>query len=228
VKTPPLWNLLKRDPLWHDGRLLGGTTESRIASAIALHSSLNSQGNESFGLYNALKQPEKAQLLAFLMSLGRREFQMDETDNLDIISMEDFLMVADCAAGGPYTADHNCAISDIDQDGDVDVDDLASFMLVYVGPRRDCNGNGLVDLHDIVAGTSTDANSNGIPDSCEPTCNADTNGSGTIDVTDLLAVIAQWGECPSTPAPCGADLNVDEVVNVSDLLAIISAWGPCQ
>jgi len=53
-------------------------------------------------------------------------------------------------------------------------------------------------------------------------CDADVNGDGIADVTDLLAVIAAWGG-----AGGAEDVNGDGSVDVSDLLAIISAWGPC-
>ncbi len=53
-------------------------------------------------------------------------------------------------------------------------------------------------------------------------CDADVNGDGLADVTDLLAVIAAWGG-----AGGAEDVNGDGTVDVSDLLAIISAWGPC-
>ncbi len=59
---------------------------------------------------------------------------------------------------------------------------------------------------------------------CDPDdCPADVNNSGSVDVTDLLAAIAAWGDC----AGCDADINDDDVVVVTDLLAIIAAWGPC-
>jgi len=45
-----------------------------------------------------------------------------------------------------------------------------------------------------------------------------------VDVTDLLAVIAAWGDCPAA-GPCTADTNGDGTVDVSDLLAIIASWG---
>jgi hypothetical protein len=121
-----------------------------------------------------------------------------------------------------------CAVSDIDQDSDVDLDDFQSFLLAYVGPRRDCNGNGLIDLQDILVGGEIDLNLNGIPDSCEPTCDADVNGDAGIDVDDLLAVINQWGSCPALTLPCSADFNIDQVVDVDDLLTVINAWGVCQ
>ncbi|HBZ96555.1 MAG TPA: hypothetical protein DEO57_01765, partial [Phycisphaerales bacterium] len=51
-------------------------------------------------------------------------------------------------------------------------------------------------------------------------CGSDIDGSGAVDVGDLLAVIAGWGG--SEP-----DLNSDGTVNVSDLLQVIQEWGSC-
>ncbi len=55
-------------------------------------------------------------------------------------------------------------------------------------------------------------------------CPADFDGSGQVDITDLLQLLAAWGPCAS----CAEDLNDDGVVNTVDLLAILAAWGPCQ
>ena len=55
-------------------------------------------------------------------------------------------------------------------------------------------------------------------------CGADVDCDGVVDVTDLLAVIAAWGECPAAD-PCTADTNGDGMVDVTDLLAIIASWG---
>lgn len=46
---------------------------------------------------------------------------------------------------------------------------------------------------------------------------------GTINVTDLLNVIANWNQ-PGGPA----DVNYDGIVNVADLLIVIGSWGPCN
>ncbi|MCI0366435.1 MAG: dockerin type I domain-containing protein [Phycisphaerales bacterium] len=52
---------------------------------------------------------------------------------------------------------------------------------------------------------------------------ADLDGSGSVDVIDLLALIGAWGACP--PGSCAADLNPDGTVNVLDLLLLIANWG---
>jgi choice-of-anchor B domain-containing protein len=49
----------------------------------------------------------------------------------------------------------------------------------------------------------------------------DLNGDGAVDVTDLLALLAVWGNCPPK---CPPDLNGDGIVDVQDLLQLLSAW----
>lgn len=62
----------------------------------------------------------------------------------------------------------------------------------------------------------------------QPLLAGDTNGDGIVNVSDLLAVINGWGDCPAPPAPCIADVaphpGGDGVVNVSDLLLVINNW----
>ncbi|MHC4947366.1 MAG: hypothetical protein ACYTG1_03780 [Planctomycetota bacterium] len=45
---------------------------------------------------------------------------------------------------------------------------------------------------------------------------------GQVDVTDLLAVLAQWGQAGT---PC--DTDGGGAVDVGDLLAVLGEWGPC-
>lgn len=59
-------------------------------------------------------------------------------------------------------------------------------------------------------------------DDAQP-CPADIDASGSVDVTDLLAVINSWGPCPG----CPADTDNSGTVDVVDLLAVINGWGPC-
>lgn len=59
-------------------------------------------------------------------------------------------------------------------------------------------------------------------------CSADTDLSGEVSVSDLLAVINGWGACNAPCPPCVSDLNYDCTVNAADLLAVIAAWGPCS
>jgi hypothetical protein len=79
-------------------------------------------------------------------------------------------------------------------------------------------GNHVNDL----SGNWTDGGGNTITDECPPDC-PDINGDGYVNVTDILAVIADWG---STDSP--ADVIQDGIVDVSDVLLVISNWGPCE
>ncbi|MHC4947641.1 MAG: S8 family serine peptidase [Planctomycetota bacterium] len=88
-----------------------------------------------------------------------------------------------------------------------------------------CGGDSFVAVTvDYAAAGSADADANGVVDACEAACPADCAdpGDGVVDVTDLLAVLAQWGQAG---APC--DTNGDGFVDVTDLLAVLAAWGAC-
>jgi predicted outer membrane repeat protein len=52
----------------------------------------------------------------------------------------------------------------------------------------------------------------------------DLNDDGSVDVLDLLALLAAWGPCPPPPADCPADLDDDGVVGVVDLLTLLANW----
>lgn len=55
---------------------------------------------------------------------------------------------------------------------------------------------------------------------CQVICEGDVDGSGTVNVADLLAAVNAWG----TDDP-DSDINGDGIVNVSDLLIIMANWG---
>jgi hypothetical protein len=54
-------------------------------------------------------------------------------------------------------------------------------------------------------------------------CPADISGNGSVDVDDVLAVVAAFGDCGS----CDEDIDGDGTVGVDDLLVVIAAFGPC-
>lgn len=87
--------------------------------------------------------------------------------------------------------------------------------------EADCDGNGVPDFLDIAFGILADVNEDGVPDICE--CPADVSVDGSVNVTDLLALLAAWGPNPGHVA----DINGDDSVNVTDLLALLAAWGVC-
>lgn len=59
---------------------------------------------------------------------------------------------------------------------------------------------------------------------CSEPCPADLDGNNVVDVSDLLQLLSEWGDCNG----CAADITNDDVVNVSDLLELIAAWGECE
>ena len=59
-------------------------------------------------------------------------------------------------------------------------------------------------------------------------CDADIDDSGAVNVTDLLAVIGEWGTNCNIGSGCSADTDGSGFVDVSDLLAVIDGWGFCD
>ncbi len=57
-------------------------------------------------------------------------------------------------------------------------------------------------------------------------CPWDIDGSGAVDVKDLLFLLGAWGPCPKKGA-CLADFDNSGDVGVKDLLFLLGAWGPC-
>lgn len=55
-------------------------------------------------------------------------------------------------------------------------------------------------------------------------CPGDLDGSGDVGANDLLAILADWGDCGDT---CTGDANGDGVANVEDILLVIGAFGVC-
>ncbi|MFT5205390.1 MAG: hypothetical protein ACI9GC_000684 [Phycisphaerales bacterium] len=53
-------------------------------------------------------------------------------------------------------------------------------------------------------------------------CAGDVTMDNAVNVTDLLAVIDQWGQQDSD-----ADITGDGIVDVSDLLHVVANWGAC-
>jgi hypothetical protein len=56
-------------------------------------------------------------------------------------------------------------------------------------------------------------------------CAGDVNGDATVDVSDLTAVILDWG---MTGSGLAADVAPNCAVDVGDLTEVILAWGSCD
>ena len=227
LRTPVLWGVKGRNPMWHDGRFADGTFESRVRDAIAEHDVFASQGRDSAQAFAALSTSDQDAVIRFLGSLGQAEF--DVTDD-SWVDLDDFTGVdgaewgfSDCW-GLSASPDDPCALHDIDQNGVIGMSDFESLLLAWDGEFDDCDEDGVLDLLELLEGTQFDADDDGVPDECEDGCDPDLDGDGGVGVNDLLMVIADWGPC----AGCVGDVNDDTMVNVDDLLLVIAAWGPCQ
>ncbi|NNM26969.1 MAG: hypothetical protein HKO59_13455 [Phycisphaerales bacterium] len=78
----------------------------------------------------------------------------------------------------------------------------------------------VIDGFEVAASISVVYHTRPIADAC-PT---DLDDSGQTDVTDLLALFQDWGEC----AGCVSDIDGDGHAGYTDLLAILLAWGDCE
>jgi CxxC motif-containing protein (DUF1111 family) len=220
LRTPTLWNLRTRDPMLHNGAASGGTFSDRVRTAIALHGPYGEAAG-SAAAFAKLPEAQKAQLVAFLDSLGRMEFDGDGDGHVDALDLASFAMAY---ATPVVTPDNPGAMHDIDQDGDVDETDLDWLVQAYEMPESgnaDCNGNGVADVRDNARGTTHDADADGVPDECG-TCTGDFDGDRAVNGLDLGVLLAAWGS--AQPAP---DLNSDGTVNGQDLGVLLAAWGAC-
>jgi len=178
IRTPPLWGVRSRNPLWHDGRVTGGTLLTRMlgpGGVIELHEALGSEAAPSATAFFNLSAADQLRVVDFLDSLGRAEFD-GNGDN--VRNRLDLPGIIQAATAGTVTADSPGAVYDFDQNGIVDNFDLYQLSLVY---EEDCNGNGINDLQDLISGFSQDANNNLVADECE-FCQVDLGfaGGGTL------------------------------------------------
>ena len=74
------------------------------------------------------------------------------------------------------------------------------------------DGNGTPS--DFVEDDFSESDSCGIP--------GDVNGDGMVGASDILLILAYWGDCSGG---CSGDLNSDGSVDVLDLLIVIENWG---
>ena len=213
-RTPTLWNLRTRDPMLHDASVAGGTFADRVTAAIQAHGPFG-EGAASAEAFDNLTVVEQSQLIAFLDSLGRLEFDYDGNGKIEYV---DFLDFKNCYGTGGLTPDSPCSIGDIDQDGDVDLVDFNAMQSVYEGPNGDCDNDGATDLYELLVGTLTDGDFDGVPDNCSVPCPADYNNSGAVDAADLGVLLGGWGGS-------SYDLTGDGTVDAADLAVLLGAWG---
>jgi CxxC motif-containing protein (DUF1111 family) len=139
MKTPALWGLRSRAEagLLHDGRATGGSPTENLRDAILAHDGEAAASRDAF---IALLPEQQDQLFAFLLSLGRVEF--DEEGDHDVDGLDWFFLELDGRFTGPgafFTPDHPGAVADFDQDGDFDLADFAVYQRAMTGNDTDAS-----------------------------------------------------------------------------------------
>ena len=88
----------------------------------------------------------------------------------------------------------------------------------------DCNGNGVDDSDDLLAGTSLDCNANAIPDECEEPVyrRGDSNVDGTVNVADAVKVLGELFLGQPIPCEAAGDVNGDAGRNVADAVFLLT------
>jgi len=130
LRTTPLWGFRIRFPVLHDGRIAAASLHDRASRAIQAHAG---EGAAAAAAFQKLAAAEQRQLIAFLDSLGRVEFDLDGDNDVDVADH------AACTAfrSGPRASacspDDRCALCDVEQDGDVDLVDHALLQRAFTG-----------------------------------------------------------------------------------------------
>ena len=129
----------------------------------------------------------------------------------------------------------NCFFGSNSSEGDASQLENARWCTTTIRDTVFCAGTGGLwqidgayrDLGGVcVTDDCTDADEDGVPDSCafSASCNADANGDHAVNGADLGLLIASWGDS----SPCPVDINLDGQVDGADLGLLIAAWGACQ
>lgn len=131
MMTRPLWGLRQRNAYMHDGRATGSTFEGNVALAVAEHGGTAAPSAAAFA---ALGQADTDDLMRFLGSLGRAEFDWDINNRIDVF---DWFFLEPLATGPvpqtPIGPDDDGAICDVDGDGDFDLVEFGKLQRVWTG-----------------------------------------------------------------------------------------------
>lgn len=229
---------LLRPPAPRHGRASASAFAERIEQAIDFH---DGEALDARDEYFALSKTDADALLAFLDSSGRAEFDLDGNEFIDDADFREF--VACFEEGGTHDADHPCAISDVDRDGDVDEADFELLLVAFEDDFPDCDLDGMNDMEALVSGEATDCNHTGVPDECEDDANGngiadscedfirgDSNDEGEVGISDPIhALGVLFSELREITRADAADSNDDDGVDIADpidLLNFLFSKGP--
>jgi hypothetical protein len=95
---------------------------------------------------------------------------------------------------------------------------IRTFVLIptSLGCDGDLNGDGVVDVSDLLILLSSWGACASTGVNCVDVCPADLNCDGVVDISDLLVVLSNWGACPGLPDP-GHVSTLEEVVTGAGL-----------
>lgn len=128
MMTRTLWGMSQRESFLHDGRITGLPFDLLVDGLIQEH-----DGEAAFARanYNGLSGVSKAALNNFLLSLGRAEGDWDNNNRIDEFDWFFLEPLVTGPGATTVTPDASGAVVDFDQDGDVDMFDMALFQQAY-------------------------------------------------------------------------------------------------
>jgi len=129
------------------------------------------------------------------------------------------------AFGARVSVSGGVAVAAAVGDDDLGQEDVGSAYVFGVSDQ-DCDGNGEVDLCDIVAGNATDDDANFIPDECEDFIRGDGDANGIVNgLVDALFILS-FQFIPGSPAPpCRDAADADDngsVVGLTDGIYVLN------
>ncbi|MCH7545565.1 MAG: hypothetical protein IID30_04090 [Planctomycetes bacterium] len=213
------------------------TCEDCNGNGIADECDLSTNYSENSGILSPLGAGSDANFIFVAPPLRTSDVTFDFTASADLdtifTSVEVFLntvligeiFITDASTCADPPDEEQIILTQSLFDSIVGTGDADVLMTAFIDPGA-CGGASFITVNMSYGSPSLfDLNGNGIIDSCE--CPADCAGTpdGSVNVTDLLALLANWGGTPTLCdiAPPGGDGSV----NVTDLLALLAAWGSC-
>jgi len=129
MMTRALWGLGSRDVMLRDGSATGSDFAGNVTTAILAH---DGEGLASSVAFQGLTTTEQNQLMDFLFSLGRAEWDFEHDNDVDAFDW--FFVVPDFSGPLPtFGPDAPGALSDVDEDGDFDLADFSVMQRAFTG-----------------------------------------------------------------------------------------------